>query len=112
MYQALLVESQSLSVSLLNAAAHKSLSFSLCVCVAAALVIVSEVADQANDNLKQGVSLLWMHSMCLEQSDCLAPIELYIFTAQHAVIETRLYIPPGSERAIFRWRSGVKKSDS
>lgn len=28
----------------------------LCVCVAAALVVVSEVADQANDNLKQGVS--------------------------------------------------------
>lgn len=63
MYQALFVESQSLSVSSLNWVANLPLYFS--VCVAAALVIVSEVADQANDNLKQGVSLLWKHSMCL-----------------------------------------------
>lgn len=55
MYQALFVLSQSPSVSLLNWVAHKSLSLSFSVCVAAALVIVSEVADQANDNLKQGV---------------------------------------------------------
>lgn len=32
------------------------------VAVVAALVIVSAVADQANDNLKQGVSLRWTHS--------------------------------------------------
>lgn len=39
------------------------------VCVLAALVIVSEVADQANDNLKHGVSLRWIGSTCLALSD-------------------------------------------
>lgn len=67
MYQVLVVESQPLSV-FIELVAQKSL-LSFIVCVAAALVIVSEVADQANDNLKQGVSSVWIHPMGL-LSDC------------------------------------------
>lgn len=77
-----------------------TLSFSFSVCVAAALVIVSEVADQANDNLKQGVSL-WVriHPASLH-SDCVAPVEFDIFTAHRC--SCCVFILRGNERTIFK----------
>lgn len=89
-----------------------NLSLFLSVCVAAALVIVSAVADQANDNLKQGVSLLWIHSTYLSLSHCLGPVDVDIFTAQCVGTETRLCNEPGNERLIFRWTRSVRKIDS
>lgn len=37
------------------------LTFSLCLCLfySAAVAIVSDIADQVNDSLKHGVSVMW-----------------------------------------------------
>lgn len=72
------------------------------VCVAAALVIVSEVADQANDNLKQGVSLVCIQPMCSLHSETFAPVEFDVVTAQ------RCHYGDASLYFTWQWKSNFK----